>query len=224
MKRDRLLLIAVLFISIIASHCSKGPMGPQGDQGPPGANGSNGANGATGSQGPKGDSGAVGPKGDSGATGANGADGAQGPPGSANIIYSNWFYDSTMDVPWGDTTLSSTGEALGRAYKNVPDITPGILDSGAVLVYVRHVSIFGVQLLPVFIQGFQVNAFPVEGAILFYINTIDGTYPAGSQFWPTMDFQYRYIIIPGGVMASGRKIDPRSMTYQQLCKTYNIPQ
>jgi hypothetical protein len=222
MKKDYLILSLVLFISIIASNCSKGPMGPQGDQGVTGATGT------TGPQGPKGDSGATGPKGDSGingSDGANGADGAtgpQGPAGTTNVIYSSWFEDGTLEVPWADTTLPATGELMGRAFKYVPDITSGILDSGIVLCYVRHYSLIGPQLMPLFISAYQLNFVPQEGSILFYINSPNGGYSTGS--YPSTDFEYRYIIIPGSIMASGRKRDPRTMNYQELCKTYNIPQ
>jgi hypothetical protein len=222
MKRDHLLLALLLSISIIASQCSKGPMGPQGETGPQGATGT------AGPQGPKGDSGVNGAKGDSGATGANGADGPQGPAGTANVIYSPWFEDGTMEVPWADSTLSATGEIVGVAFKYAPDITPGILDSGVVLCYVRHYTLIAPQLLPLFISGFQLNFVPQydavsdKGGIMFYINSPTGGYPGG--LYPPVDFEYRYIIIPGGVMASGRKMDPRKMSYSELCKTYNIPQ
>jgi len=34
---------------------------------------------------------------------------------------------------------------------------------------------------------------------------------------------FRYIIVPGGV-AGGRMLDPRKLTYQQLCELYGIPE
>ena len=222
MKKDYFILSLVLFISIIASNCSKGPMGPQGDQGPTGTTG------ATGPQGPKGDSGTIGPKGDSGINGAdgtNGADGAtgpQGPAGNASVIYSNWFSNTTMDIPWADTTLSATGETMGWALKYTPDITQGILDSGVVLCYARSYVMIAPQLLPYFVFGLQLNFAPMEGSILFYISNPSSSYTSG--IYPDDSFDYRYIIIPGSIVANGRLRDPRTMSYQELCKTYNIPQ
>jgi hypothetical protein len=221
MKRDRLLLIAVLVISIIASNCSKGPIGPQGLQG---IQGPKGATGSTGPQGPKGDSGATGPKGDTGVAGTNGTNGAQGPAGSSNVIYSNWFADSTLNVPWADTTLPATGETMGRAFKYAPDITSGILDSGVVMVYVRHYSLIGPQLLPLLISDLQLNFVPEQGSILFYINGLTSSTPYPGSTYPPGDFEYRYIIIPGSIKASGRKINPTAMTYSEICKTYHIPE
>lgn len=228
MKKDHLLLALVLTISIIATNCSKGPMGPQGETGPQGTTG------ATGAQGPKGDTGATGPKGDTGVAGANGtngidgATGPQGPAGSANIIYSNWFGDDDMNIPWGDSTLppSVSNDIISRAIKTAPDITEGILDSGIVLCYVKNPSLISPGLLPYSIEGIELNFAPLketseDGKILFYIRnpiTHDGS---GNQ--PT-GFEYRYVIIAGNILASGRKMDPRKMNYQQLCQTYNIPQ
>ena len=219
MKKDHLLLVVVLSISIIASNCSKGPMGPQGETGPQGPTGT------TGSQGPKGDSGVTGPKGDTGVTGADGATGPQGPAGTANVIYSKWFEDGTLEVPWIDSTYNQDFSPIiiERAIKYVPDITAGILDSGVVLCYTRHYSIISPQLLPLYLDADHLLGFvPQEGSILFYTDNLV-THDA-TGYYPSPDFEYRYIIIPGGVMAGGRKMDPRKMSYSEVCKTYNIPQ
>jgi len=206
-------------------------MGPQGDQGPTGTTG------ATGPQGPKGDSGTIGPKGDSGINGADGADGAtgpQGPAGSSSVIYSSWFTDADFNSTpsWEDSTLTITNEIIARAIKTAPDITAGILDSGIVLSYVRHYSIVSPQLLPYFSKIgtgdpivptnlVELNIVPQEGSLIYYFTNLNTSDASG---FSVADFEYRYIIIPGGTMASGRKIDPKTMSYQQVCKTYNIPQ
>ncbi|MEJ0103160.1 MAG: hypothetical protein WDO19_11640 [Bacteroidota bacterium] len=219
MKKGYLLFPLLFSIIILAVNCTKeGPEGPPGlggTQGPPGSVGANGP------QGPKGDTGTTGANGAAGANGADGAAGPQGPPGTANVIYSNWFEDGSFEIPWADTTISATGELMGRAFKYVPDITSGILDSGVVLCYVRHFTLIAPQLLPLFISGYQLNFAPQDGSILFYINSPNGGYLGGN--YPTPDFEYRYIIIPGGVLAGGRRRDPRTMNYNEICTTYNIP-
>ncbi|MBS1574124.1 MAG: collagen-like protein [Bacteroidetes bacterium] len=231
MKKDHLLLALILFISIIASNCSKGPMGPQGVAGPQGATGSTGT---TGSQGPKGDTGVTGPAGPKGDTGANGATGPQGPAGTANVIYSNWFSGQTLNLTpiWPDSVISITGETITYSTKTAPDISAGILDSGVVLSYVRHPTIISPQLLPYLLSSdptsndasklVQLNFAPMNGEVLYFVT--NPVTKNASGLYPTDDFEYRYIIIPGGVLASGRKRDLHTMSYQEICQTYNIPQ
>jgi hypothetical protein len=123
------------------------------------------------------------------------------------------------------------GELLIRAIKNVPEITNEILDSGVVLSYVRSAtSLISAQLLPwnfSFDDGnglayYQMNLVPQVGGILYYVT--NQTTHSETSFVPGTGFEYRYIIIPGGVLAGGRKINPKAMSYSEICKTYNIPQ
>jgi Collagen triple helix repeat (20 copies) len=218
MKKDHLLPLALAITILIVSCTKHGPEGPAG---------------ITGAQGPKGDKGATGA---SGTNGTDGATGTQGPAGTANVIYSNWFTNDEFSMSWADTTIPSTlsesPEIIERAIKNAPDITSGILDSGVVLSYVRGQVLISPQLLP-WIFGFndvdtgnpmycQLNLVPQAGGILYYIS--NQTTHDATGLSPGTGFEYRYIIIPGGVLAGGRKINPKTMSYSEVCKTYNIPQ
>jgi len=229
MKKGYLLFPLLFSIIILAVNCTKeGPEGPPGlggTQGPPGTTGATGPQGPKGDTGTNGATGANGANGADGATGANGADGAtgpQGPAGTANVIYSTWFSDDDMDIPWADSTLPPTvsPDIISRAFKFAPDITTGILDSGIVFCYIRNPSLISPSMLPYTQDGIEVNFAPQDGSILFYIR--NPTSHDASGIWPSF-FEYRYIIIPGGMPASGRIRDPRTMNYQELCKTYNIP-
>jgi hypothetical protein len=90
--------------------------------------------------GPIGPAGAAGANGSAGATGASGAQGPQGPEGNANVLVdtfsvtnAQWLWNSTYEFQTGP---GSFGDYLTRFY-NAADsaVTPGVLDSGQVLVY-----------------------------------------------------------------------------------------
>jgi hypothetical protein len=187
-------------------------------------------------EGPAGPAGATGSKGDKGDTGPAGAGGAQGPAGTANVVYSNWFTNDELSQPWADSiidginTITGSTETITRAIKYAPDVTSGILDSGIVLSYVRSQILISPQLLP-WLFSFdnegtwtycQMNLVPQAGGIIYYIS--DQTTHNATNLSPGTGFEYRYIIIPGGVLAGGRKINPKTMSYSEICKAYNIPQ
>ena len=230
MKKGHLLLLFVTMTLVFASCTKHGPEGPRGNtggQGPKGTAGTDGEDGANG---------ADGTNGTNGADGAAGEAGAQGPAGTANVIYSNWFTNDEFSLPWADSSVTSPvldgPEVISRAIKNAPDITSGILDSGIVLSYMRNASLISPQLLP-WIFSFtdadsgdlmycQLNVAPKVGGILYYVS--NQTTHNASGISPNSGYEFRYIIIPGGVLAGGRKIDPKTMSYSEICKTYHIPQ
>ena len=217
MKKLNIVFTLLLSVILLTTSCAKdGDVGPAGDRG------------ATGPQGPQGETGNDGTNGTNGSNGADGADGetgAQGPPGTANVIYSKWFSDTTFSPGWEDSTVVETSEVIMRAIKRAPSVTSGILDSGIVFSYVRHQSLISPQLLPYTTYDFQINFAPFDCGLLYYVNNYANPVGAGaSGVSPTPDFEYRYIVIPGGVLAAGRKMDPRTMSYSEVCRTYNIPQ
>ncbi|MES1214140.1 MAG: hypothetical protein ABUT20_01385 [Bacteroidota bacterium] len=240
MKRGQLLFPLYIVITILVVSCTKtgptGPDGPMGVQGSKGDKGDKGDKGADGTNGTNGTNGTDGTNGTNGTNGADGATGPQGPAGTANVIYSNWFTNDEFSQGWADSTIYSTlttdPENIIRAIKYAPDITDGILDSGLVLSYVRSVSQISPQLLPwnfSFDDGgglayYQMNLVPQVGGILYYMTNQTTHSISVTSFAPGSGFSYRYIIIPGGVLATGRRMNPKAMSYSEVCKTYNIPQ
>ncbi|MBL7709788.1 MAG: hypothetical protein JNJ86_11995 [Chitinophagaceae bacterium] len=208
MRKFRLLSLLLLAIAFIAVNCTKegpeGPAGATGAQGPAGGTGGTGATGPTGPTGPQGPTGPTGP---------------QGPAGTANVIYSNW---TNFGANQRDTVL------FGVRYKYisaaVTSITAAVVDNGAVLAYVRTVGLpTEVQTLPSFIPDvalmFEHRPYTGRLDIRWYNMTNTGVAPTavGSTN------QYRWVVIPGGVLG-GRSRDPRTMTYEEVCAAYNIPQ
>jgi hypothetical protein len=131
--------------------------------------------------------GPAGATGSAGTTGPAGPAGPTGPAGNANIIYSAW-----------DSGFSGL-----YAYWQVPAITPGVIDSAVVLVYLRAV---GSQVLPlpwnnaVGQPGNFINYELEYGNILLYCD--------GVALDP---YAFRYVIIPPGVAGTGM---PRS--YEEM--------
>jgi hypothetical protein len=208
MRKFRTLSLCLLAITFIAVNCTKeGPEGPAGATGPQGPAGSNGATGATGAAGATGATGAVGPQGPAGAT---------GPAGTANVIYSAWSLPTF--------TASST---FFVAQPAAPGITQAIMDRGVVLAYMSNgtgtaTSGFNVWTLPYTRPG---------DATLIYHQYVVGTivYIASANL---TGFQFRYVIIPGGV-AGGRTTGVggtnytveqlKAMSYQEVVSLFHIP-
>lgn len=218
MKKFTLLVLLFFAVCLVTISCSKGPIGPQGEQGvdgiqgPKGDNGEDGQDGAPGAQGEQGQQGEQGPQGPQGPAGTGG--------GSSTVIYSKWF--SLASSEWADSTLPPEigSQKITRAFKDAPDITSNILDSGIVLSYIRHSTIIGNQLMPYQIYSYVINFSPLQGRLIYYLS--DPATQDASGVFPPDDFEYRYIIIPGNVLASGRTRSPKTMTYEEVCRQYNI--
>lgn len=147
--------------------------------------------------------------------------GPAGPPGSANVIYSAWMKTN----PWTPST-TSTGSGKATYYFDItaPKVTQSIIDSGTVLLYAKFIGDpdgAGIaKLLPstYYNLGAATTQYNFQhGLFLNKIRVICDVVPAGT---PSTSNDVRYIIIPGGVPASGRM----DMSYEAVCARYNIPQ
>jgi hypothetical protein len=179
MKRTNyLLLLAIAFMMLVASSCGK--------------------NGNPGPQGP------IGPTGPTGATGTAGATGPTGATGSANVIYSNWTTPShyTKDTVFGTYHF----------YADIPatKITQAILDNGTVLVYGKldgYVSSIWptnqVAELPIeitYMNGATQNIDSWSGLATLGNVRIDLASSTNAYGSISNAHQFRYVIIPGGVL------------------------
>lgn len=166
----------------------------------------------------------TGPKGDAG---AQGNPGAAGPKGTANVVYSAWMNTN----PWvASTTSIGTGKSTFYFDITTTQVTQGIIDSGTVLVYAKFVAETDgsgiAKLLPsiYYNAGGTATQFRFQhGLLLNKIRIICDVLPSGT---PHSANQVRYIIIPGGVPASGRMMQPdfAKMSYEEVCRLYNIPE
>jgi hypothetical protein len=138
----------------------------------------------------EGPAGATGP---AGPAGPGGAQGPKGDEGTANVIYSQW----TDTVTYYLTTATTTDTIFGNL--SVPDLTEDILNMGDMKVYVNFYTADDpyVVSLPYYTgNGGFIEAYFFIGGIEILSNlNIDG-------------LPLRYVLIPGGSQASGRKSKP----------------
>ncbi|RFM26282.1 collagen-like protein [Deminuibacter soli] len=187
MKKVLFGMIAVCALSFVA--CKKGDAGPAGPAGANGAAGPAGSNGAAGPAGPAGPAGAV---------------------GTANVIYSDW-----LDVVFDST---ANGYVAGIT---APKLTADIVNSGEVKVFFNLGSTADAYVSPLpYVETFNGMALSVRAN--FYVGGIDliSADVDPSTFVDAngdKNFQYRYVLIPGGV-AAGRATGVNWNDYSQVAK------
>ena len=163
-----------------------------------------------------------------GCAGEDGARGPAGPAGTANVIYSEWF----LTDPWVEEPFYG---AIERTFTmTAPALTQEIIDTGAVLVYMRFAGINpAITQLPVVLEDvdYRFQYRPQAGSIkiAYYSTTSPGTAPPSI---PSANVA-RYVLIPGGVLdeaavsrgvSRSRLIDSLgAMTYEEACGLFDIP-
>lgn len=165
---------------------------------------------AGGCEGPEGDEG---PEGPPGAQGIQGEQGPQGDPGTANVIYSDWLQ---LEGVWRDSTFFGVDWKVNHL--TVPDLTQEVIDNGVVLCYGEFSN--NVVPLPYYSKSYILTFTLDLNKIIFMTSNPDFT--GGVSL--SSSFNFRYIIIPGGVAATGTKstIDYSKLSYKEVCSLFNI--
>lgn len=166
-------------------------------------------------EGPEGPAGATGPQGPAGAAGAPGSTGAQGPAGTANVTYSAWF-----------TAGAWIGSGTTFAYfdRAAPGVTASIRDQGVILAYTR-LSGDATNIRPLPATSGTGATYVIRNFFSNAVGSIRFTAEGAAAVTPSAADEYRYVLIPGGVLG-GRgttTIDPRTLSYEEVCAMYNIP-
>ncbi|MBN1144326.1 MAG: collagen-like protein [Bacteroidales bacterium] len=168
----------------------------------------------------EGDEGPAGPKGDKGDQGDQGTQGVQGETGTANVIYSDWI--TPLEGSWRDTTIM--GSPLKINHLNVPLLTQAILDQGVIICYSKSPDGKNIMNLPYDINSgavaVTVNFRPFLQRIIFYNAKQDGT----GGLAMSDDLSWRYVLIPGGVPATKSTVDLASLSYEEVCEMFDIPE
>ena len=154
-----------------------------------------------------------------GKEGPQGPQGPQGPAGeNATVYYSEWFSPAAWSGVSGDWYFAASA----------PDLTEAIVENGVVLAYAWLAGdVYGgssVRPLPANAIGanwsFLIHQY---GSIEFTCDMFAVPATSGNKF--------RFIAIPGTIPAlkSGTPGQPtadelRNMTYQEVCRRYNIPE
>ena len=211
MRKFRLLMLLLVISAFIFTNCTKeGPEGPAG---------------ATGPQGPTGNTGPTGP---------------QGVVGSANVIYSAWFTPATY------TSSSVFGITNFDFNKAATGITQAILDNGVVLTYGKLLG-YNPAIWPITQVGqLPINLTYVQGSTMTDTWTAFSTvgnlrinFVNSANFYTSISnaHQFRYVIIPGGVLG-GRSANTektaeingqfytesqlKGMSYNDICNLVGI--
>ena len=153
---------------------------------------------------------------DDGTDGVDGAPGEKGATGTANVIYSAWL---TAPTAVAETVDGTSGMSTSL---NAPELSEDILSKGTILVYVSFGS--GTFTLPyTSTAGGFANTLTAVSSLkkikLFRFRHDQG----GTVNIPT-SLSWRYILIPGGVAATAKtsKLDYSQMSYEEVCKHFNI--
>jgi len=142
-----------------------------------------------------------GPTGPAGATGPAGPAGPIGPTGVANVKYSNWI-NVTFDPLDADSTVWG-------AEISAPLLVDSILDKGEIKVYWNLGSDSTHDQFVVDLPVFDVLLFNVNVTVNPYfsyqsIQLLSNFDVSSFALRGHNNFQYRYVIIPGGVSTGGR--------------------
>src|SRR5687768_6627996 len=158
----------------------------------------------------------TGPEGPAGPAGPQGPQGPKGDTGVANVIYSAW-----TDVTYSPITDTVAGvvDTVGWFYVwTVPKLSMDIINKGDVKVFL-NVDVPGdptVFPLPYFNGSVIINPTYWLNTIQLVSNINASTFGTGANKVQ----QYRYVLIPGGVLArSGVDFN----NYREVQKAYNIP-
>lgn len=158
--------------------------------------------------------------------GSAGPEGPQGPAGpqGPGATYSPWFLTGTG---W-DTTLAAPYGGVAAFDRAASGITQGIIDSGIVLAYMKGDPTTGLadEVFPLpYSVGVGFGFTDLWDFVLNAPGNIRFLYKSDVPWSPTElgTISFRYIIVPGST-AGGRMLDPRKMTYQEVCKAYGIPE
>jgi len=137
-----------------------------------------------------GDAGPAGPEGPAGPAGPQGPQGPEGPAGTANVMYSDWL--SVTFEPNDDSTNWS-------AAIDAPEVTPEMLSQGEIKVYINFNTAADPVIFPLpYFDGANIISPLFYTDTIALISTVDAsTFQEQGQTF----FQYRYVLIPGSVLA-----------------------
>ncbi|OQP60802.1 hypothetical protein [Niastella populi] len=146
-----------------------------------------------------------------------GDDGAKGDTGTANVMFSGW-----LNVKFQPQTNNDGDTVVWTAEIDAPKLTKAILDSGTVKVYLNIGTAASQTVFPLPIADFyyaaayieSLNLYYTPGKITMYASQDASTETVAGQTY----YQFRYVIIPGGVPAGRMGTD-----YQAVKDYYKIP-
>ncbi|WP_234570993.1 collagen-like triple helix repeat-containing protein [Rhodohalobacter sp. 614A] len=160
----------------------------------------------------EGPEGPAGPQGLQGEAGEPGPEGSQGEPGTANVIYSEW-----IDSEWTEYTAREWQMLIEDSNISVDFSNNG----GTVLVYRRNGPLDDAWIYPLpsgsaYPVTFAID--PVNTTLLIAVESSCCDIPSWFH-----DVQFRYVLIPGGVLTNGKQAKLDLTDYQAVKAFYGIP-
>jgi hypothetical protein len=155
----------------------------------------------------------------------DGKDGEQGPAGTANVMYSDW-----MNQNWNSSNEANTKTMSVEE----PRANNDFFNNGGIIL--GYFKAWGNTIYPLAyadnsnrnLRKMYAVHFETQGSVRFIIESTDGTALTNVEVnGSTSDYnpQFKYVLIPGGVNISSRQaMDYTKMSYQQICKHFNIPE
>ncbi len=163
--------------------------------------------------------GCKGPEGPAGkdGVGTQGPKGEPGEPGTANVIYSEW--KSVPTNLWIKTTRN--GLVWYQYDMTAPPLDQAVLEKGLVLVYVKLTQDDNqVRPLPYVVTS-NLTQVRLEFSLLEKKVRLLSTDPDQGRNLTAPDGQYRYVIVPGGQVAS--RIAYGQLSYEDAVALFNLP-
>ncbi|MBC9932623.1 collagen-like triple helix repeat-containing protein [Chitinophaga qingshengii] len=163
--------------------------------------------------------GPAGPAGNNGAQGPQGPKGTDGEPGSANVIYSGWLdvrFQGAQTVTNPDGTVDTVVYA---ATLPAPKLDSAVLSNALVNVYINlgTPSQQSIVLLPYTDEyGTLIRYVAASKSISLIANGNPSTQTTSTG----KRYQYRYVIVPGGVNARSASLDWKN--YYQVQQVLQI--
>lgn len=175
LKLLTILSVICLVTTLIITSCSK-----EGSAGAPGATGP------------------AGPSGPAGSAGAPGATGATGAIGTANVIYSDWI----DTVKYQSLNPANPDSSAWIAQIDAPRLVDSIINQGDIKVYLNLGSdslndqlVVSLPINDPYLIGDAINPYYQSLAITLIASFDESSFTLRGFH----HFQYRYILIPGGI-------------------------
>jgi len=141
--------------------------------------------------------------------------GPEGPAGyNADVIYSEWFTASSWSGTSGDWYFDA----------NAPDLTADVVERGVILGYIsiNTGDVYNATVRP--LPAFAVDAnwdFLIPGTLGKIEFTCDASIRPS-----TTNYEFRFIAIPGNIIAKSAPIYSKSelknMSYKEVCNLFHI--
>lgn len=217
-----LILITLLAISLVSAACKGPTTGEDGAQGP---QGEQGVEGPAGPQGPQGEQGSEGPQGPEGAQGKQGPPGPRGPTGedgTANVIYSDWFFPDWNEVDAARVKRMSVSDSdFSSAISNGVILFYWTTNNGS--TFLLPWNSFDIRTGDLIISR-MANVKGASGTAWIEIRKYGADFIAretDGQVGGITHNRIRCVIIPGGVPA--KMNDDFLRDYQAVKEYYEIP-